>query len=232
MDAVYSAPLDMQPGMAMHDVTLKPMPQGVVTGRITNPDGAPIANATVALGRIVYDDRGRRQLTTFNPVKTNDLGEYRIFNIPPGRYYLSATPPSAGSFAPTWYSGTVDPQAAALLDIEPGQTASGVDLALRKSVEQRVNGSIDSRNSGPAGPIRIELEPRGTGLSATPRISTTVPDSAPGFEIQAPPGQYTLIAQKTDGRTRYTGLAQVDAPPTTSPASTSRYNRQRPFRGS
>jgi hypothetical protein len=37
-----------------------------------------------------------------------------------------------------------------------------------------------------------------------------VPDSAPGFEIHAPPGQYNLIAQKTDGRTRYAGFAPVD----------------------
>lgn len=210
VDAAYGAPLALQPGMAMKDVVFKLMPQGVVTGRITNPDGEPVANVAVSLARIVYDHRGRKQLATFDPVSTNDLGEYRIFNIPPGRYYLNATAPATGSYAPTWYSGTVDPQAAALLKIQPGQTASGVNLALLKSVEQRIAGTIDSRNTGPAGPITIHLQPRGTGLSAMPDISTVVPDSAPGFAIEAPPGEYNLIAQKTDGRTRYTGLAPVD----------------------
>ena len=210
VDGAYGAPLDLQPDMAMKDVTFKLMPQGVVSGRITSPDGDPVAYASVALARMVYDDHGRRQLATFDPVTTNDLGEYRIFNIPPGRYYLNAAPASARSFASTWYSGTVDPQAAALLDIQPGQTASGVDLALRKSVEQRVSGSIDSRNTGPAAPIRIELQPRGTAVSAVANISETVPDAATAFAIEAPPGQYNLIAQKTVGRTRFTGLAHVD----------------------
>jgi hypothetical protein len=211
VNAVYGAPIALQPGMAMHDVTFKLMPQGVVTGRITDPDGEPIANATVALGRIVYDNHGRRRLANFNQASTNDLGEYRIFNIPPSRYYLSATPPSPGSYSPTWYAGTTDTQAAAQLDIKPGQTASGVNLALLKSVEQSIGGTIDSRNTGPAGPIRIHLEPRGTALPAMANISTVVPDSASGFTIQAPPGEYNLIAQKTGaGRTRFTGIAPVD----------------------
>ncbi len=208
-------PLALQPGMAIKDVAFKLTPQGVVTGRIITPDAEPIANVAISLSRIAYTSHGRKQLANVNQVATNDLGEYRIFNIPPGRYYLSAALPASPAaatpaFAPTWYSGTVDPQSAVALDVQPGQTVSGVDLAMLKIAEHRVSGTIDSRNSGPAGPIRINLEPRGAGLSATSNISDVTRDSAPGFEIQAPPGSYYLVAQKTTGPTRFTGIAPID----------------------
>jgi hypothetical protein len=172
-------------------------------------------NVVVALSRIAFTNRGHRQLTNVDHVSTNDLGEYRMFNIPRGRYYLNAAlPPSpadpAPRYAPTWFSGTADPQSAVVLDVEPGQTISGVDLAMQKTAEHRVSGTIDSRNTGPAAPIRINLAPRGAGLTAMADISATIRDSDPGFEIEAPPGSYNLVAQKTVGQTRFTGLAAVD----------------------
>jgi len=39
--------------------------------------------------------QGQRELTAVQSVMTNDLGEYRFFWLPPGRYYISAIPPQA-----------------------------------------------------------------------------------------------------------------------------------------
>lgn len=215
-------PLALQPGLAMKDVVIKMSPHGVVTGHITSPDAEPIANVPVSLTRITYDRNGQKQLTDFNSVTTNDLGEYRIFNIPPGRYFLKAalrpapTTSSDGkagdveTFAPTWYSGTTDPRAALPLEIQPGQTISGVDMALLKTAERRVRGIVDSRNSGPPGLVRIALVPRNSTLNVMPQSSVTIRDSDTGFAMQAPPGSYFVVAEKAVGRARFTGAAAVD----------------------
>src|SRR4051812_6200553 len=64
---------------------------GVITGRIVDEFGEPLADAQVAAQRY-QNVGGRRRLTPAGrPAMTNDIGEFRLFAIPPGQYYLSAT---------------------------------------------------------------------------------------------------------------------------------------------
>ena len=64
---------------------------GIITGRIVDEFGEPVADAQVPRcdsqpGRTpaAAAERGR-------PAMTNDIGEYRLFGLPPGQYYISAT---------------------------------------------------------------------------------------------------------------------------------------------
>ena len=64
---------------------------GVITGRILDEFGEPLADTQVAAMR--YQNMGgrRRLMPAGRPAMTNDIGEFRLFAIPPGQYYLSAT---------------------------------------------------------------------------------------------------------------------------------------------
>jgi hypothetical protein len=72
---------------------------GVITGRILDEFGEPLADAQVAAQR--YQNMGgrRRLVPAGRPAMTNDIGEFRLFAIPPGQYYLSATLRSMGMMA-------------------------------------------------------------------------------------------------------------------------------------
>jgi len=60
-----------------------------LTGRITDSGNDPLVGATVqALQTRIVD--GKFSITSVGQATTNDLGKYRIFQMPPGRYYLSA----------------------------------------------------------------------------------------------------------------------------------------------
>jgi hypothetical protein len=48
----------------------------------------PVGNANVQALRYTYED-GRRTLTPVNSIRTNDLGEYRLFWMAPGQYIVS-----------------------------------------------------------------------------------------------------------------------------------------------
>jgi hypothetical protein len=65
-----------------------------ISGRVYSANGEPIGNVDVAALRPSYLD-GHRILTPVQIVRTNDRGEYRLFWLPPGRYYVSATHPDA-----------------------------------------------------------------------------------------------------------------------------------------
>jgi hypothetical protein len=69
-----------------------------VSGRITDRARQPLVNVQVQTMRLSYEG-GRRLLTAVGTARTNDLGEYRIYWLPPGRYYLMALPIGNSPFA-------------------------------------------------------------------------------------------------------------------------------------
>jgi hypothetical protein len=76
-------------GQAVTGMKLEMAPTGVITGKVLDEDGQPVGHVRVtALGQIFQN--GRRYLTTVGAVHTNDHGEYRLFWLPPGRYYVAA----------------------------------------------------------------------------------------------------------------------------------------------
>jgi 5-hydroxyisourate hydrolase-like protein (transthyretin family) len=71
-------------------IELKMTPQSVIAGHVFDEDGDPVQSVNVEVWRYAYP-RGRKQLTQTQNGTTNDLGEFRIANLAPGRYYVSAT---------------------------------------------------------------------------------------------------------------------------------------------
>ena len=65
-----------------------------ISGRVYGTTGEPLGNVDVQALKASYQD-GRRTLTRVQSVRTNDRGEYRLFWLPAGRYYVSATHPDA-----------------------------------------------------------------------------------------------------------------------------------------
>jgi hypothetical protein len=71
------------------------LPRGsVVTGRVLDADGEPLVRAAVRALRYVMQ-QGEKRLVAAGVDQTDDRGEYRIFGLPPGDYYVSAAVPRA-----------------------------------------------------------------------------------------------------------------------------------------
>jgi hypothetical protein len=83
-------PVQVADGQAAANVDLRLTRGGVITGRIVDEDGEPLARALVTVQRYQYV-RGERQLTAESGGATDDRGQYRVFGLPPAEYYVSAT---------------------------------------------------------------------------------------------------------------------------------------------
>lgn len=81
-------------GQKADDIQLNMTPTGSVSGHVIDADGRPVGNVEVQAMKGSYPE-GRRTLTPVQSVRTNDLGEYRLFWLAPGRYYVTATHPKA-----------------------------------------------------------------------------------------------------------------------------------------
>jgi protocatechuate 3,4-dioxygenase beta subunit len=79
----------------LKDVNFRLTPHGVIAGRILDEDGEPLPFVSVQLVQFQYR-QGRQQMNMVGGAgttagTTNDLGDYRIFGVAPGKYYLRAT---------------------------------------------------------------------------------------------------------------------------------------------
>lgn len=129
--------LVLGPGQAMKDVIFRMTPAALVTGRISDAEAEPIVGAEVALVKAAYDINGQKTLAVQHSSFTNDLGEYRLYWVSPGKYYLQITysgtslyplgrnpniPMLGGDdvYVPTFYPGTTDASRAGLIEILAG----------------------------------------------------------------------------------------------------------------
>lgn len=199
-------PLQILDGQTLEKVDFS-LPRGsVITGRILDEFGEPTSDVAVAPMRFQYV-QGRRRLTpSGRPATTNDIGEFRLFGLAPGQYYLSATLRAAGGvivdassddrsgYAPTYYPGTPNPAEAQRIDVPLGGIVSDVTIALVQTRTARISGSaVDASGKPLAGGFLMVMQRNGPmimsngGGQIRPDGSFTVSGLAPG--------DYTLQAQ-------------------------------------
>jgi protocatechuate 3,4-dioxygenase beta subunit len=76
-------------GQSMRDVKLEMAATSSISGRIVSPDGTPAARVQVMAFEASYQS-GRRLLGLLQSAITDDRGEYRLFYLPPGRFFVGA----------------------------------------------------------------------------------------------------------------------------------------------
>jgi hypothetical protein len=201
------------------------MAQGaIISGRIYDTTGAPLLNATVQAFTTAYQTGfSLLQPAIAGPPKTtDDRGEYRIFWLPPGDYYLGATPSvRAGGpgtpFQPgarTFYPGMTRMNEAMPITIRGGEDLRGMDIGIRTASLFKISGTV--ANSIPA-----PLDASGAALPATiffhlanrdleTPIEATIANNSGNISLAAPsgpfevanvpPGSYELLARVADPR--------------------------------
>ena len=201
--------VSLEPGAEMRDIRIKLLPFAVLAGTVREVDGEPLVGAKVAVFALTYSS-GRRSIGQVDETHTDDLGQYRIPNLVPGKYYIRAEPhrddesievipedhspkeASREALIPALYPGVVDPAAARLVEAAAGARITGLDIALPRSRVYRVIGRV----TAPAGSSSevVSLGPP-RGFEALGGSYPAIEKSDGDFEIRGvPSGSYTLEA--------------------------------------
>ena len=88
-------PVTIADAQAAASVDLRLTRGGVITGHVHDEDGEALPRALVTVQRYQYVG-GERQLRPAGADQTDDRGQYRVFGLPPGDYYVSATTTGLG----------------------------------------------------------------------------------------------------------------------------------------
>lgn len=223
--AMAGTTLRLEKAQKMKSVDIAMTPQAVLTGRLRDEEGEPVQYAMVSLGRYSYM-QGRRQVLNTTMAQTNDLGEYRLFGVAPGRYYLSATARNTQQygltvdrsgaqqaeegFAPTFYPGTNELSAATRINVAAGSTLQGLDMVLHKTRTFRIRGKITGLNTNRGGAVM--LYPRDSEMMTYDRPMVPWRPGSGEFEIRGiRPGTYVLFANHMENpENRMFGRVQVE----------------------
>jgi hypothetical protein len=193
-------PLDVSDGQTFERIDFK-LPRGsVIAGRVLDELGDPATDVQVSAERYQMQQGVRRLASAARVATTNDLGEFRVYGLPPGPYYVvanlrAAAETDAGDrsgYAPTYYPGTGSVDDAQRVVLGIGQTVSDLSLTLVATRLARITGTaVDSEGRPLSGFIRVLH--RSGALVYTPG-GQIHPDGS--FAIGGlVPGEYTLAAQ-------------------------------------
>jgi Carboxypeptidase regulatory-like domain len=182
------------------------LPRGaIITGRVIDEFGEPVADASVSPLRQQYTPNGRRMMPQGRMAMTNDVGEFRLFGLSPGQYVLSAVlrnapmaMPSGDTdertgYAPTYYPGTDDPEAAQRIILTVGQVVSDLQISLVLTQTARLSGIALDGAGRRLSMGMVMVQARSIGPFFGPMTGSIRPDGT-FFIAGVAPGDYTLRA--------------------------------------
>lgn len=168
---------------------------GVIAGRVVGPSGQPLVEARVRAIATVSQLPGGGSSGMGGSSQTNDLGEFRLYGLVPGAYYVQVSPPvdmgtlsssnAATVMTNTYHPDAIDRVDAAVVSVAAGRTASNVEVRMAEARAYRITGTVVDEvgkpiegamvfaNSDPmAGGTRMEA-PRRTSSDAAGRFVLT-----------------------------------------------------------
>jgi hypothetical protein len=190
---------------------------GVISGAVVDDLGEPVAGVRVTAMRSRYDGGKRKLAPTGRAAETNDLGQYRIYGLQPGTYFVATLPisgplamilaggaldPSAleagVQFPSAYYPGTLNAAEAQHVTVRMAQERAGTDFVQLPGRLVRVSGTVvdpQGRSQAPMMVMLMSTTSIGNMMNGTvkPDGSFTIPNVAPG--------EYALGATMTDPAT-------------------------------
>ena len=210
-------PIELADGQVMDKADLS-LPRGsVLAGRIVDEFGEAVADAEVQAMRMQFQNGKRRMTPSGRTAMTNDLGQFRIYGLPPGEYYVSASLRNMTSmvvdmlgggpggptgsnqnsgYASTYYPGTPNPAEAQRVALAVSQELASVDIQLQPVRLAKISGSAVGSDGKPMANAMVMLMPATRDAMMMMPGGTSRTNKDGQFTISGvTPGEYSLQVQ-------------------------------------
>ena len=213
---------------------LKLVRGGVIVGRVTDMYGEAVAEVAVGATRVFYRSPANKSFQLVQSTKTNDLGEFRLYGLQPGSYYVSAgfgtmrvqardtgqpyvNYANVGAApALTFYPGTIRADDAQLVQVSAGEQ-SPADVRLVSVPLATLSGRVVDSKGQPANGNVVMMSAFGQAGGLVFTTHAIEVDAQGAFVVNdLQPGEYQLdviarSALEAMGRTGTMGSVRDDA---------------------
>ncbi len=199
----------MQAGVAAAPVEIALERAGAIAGRITDGSGEPLAQVRVTalrrLGHVNRPPNAPPLVPAGAGAQTNDLGEFRLFNLPAGEYLVQAQPPfdRGAATAPlmmveTFFPGTTEAEGAQRVVVAAGQTVANIDIRMLTAKAFSISGVVVDEAGAPVAGAMLQLTRDSHDTPFPPRLGPLAgnrTDQAGRFTLtNVRAGTYALVA--------------------------------------
>jgi hypothetical protein len=211
---------------ARQGIQLRLKPFAAISGVVVDQDNDPVPNVTVTL-LVASVERGKRTYQPRNGNSTNSRGEFRIWRVAPGRYYLAASAFNVLTgmrsevalneqqpdlvYVPSFYPGAARIEDATTLEVKAGAEVRGLTLHVDARPAASVSGKVELPEGLTAAPFSISFESRDPVAHGASMGMGVQPDGKFG-PLRLIPGSYRAVARLRSD-VPYRGVELVELQP-------------------
>jgi hypothetical protein len=146
--------VSLRKGEGYPPIDLKLVAQSVLTGMVRDQEGEPIDQGTVVVTSKVALE-GAYRTVAVRSVPVNDLGEFRVAQLPPGQYYIRYQPTTRPSLprdhgssprdvrvVKTFYPGAIDMEQASPVVLQAGETLANIFITAQRHNTYSIRGRL------------------------------------------------------------------------------------------
>jgi len=205
--------ITLKPGQKLENLALRLQPTGVIAGQVSDEDREAVQGLEVFALRIAFQPGGRKQISASGRAVTDDLGNFRMPDLPPGSYHVSAGgliqhpmmavglkqgPAGGMHYRNTFYPGTSSLDEAQVLKVDPESTTNDIRFIIPTERTYAITGKVLSGVGRPAlKDVEVSCERvDAAGYTFEAAGQTVQLESDHSFKFSSLyPGDYTLSAK-------------------------------------
>jgi Carboxypeptidase regulatory-like domain len=198
------------------------IPGGVISGRVFDPMGNPLVSASLTALTLSYED-GRKVLRPGTSTTSDDRGNFRLFGLRPGEYYVRAEHRASAAVTSeivrAYFPGVLGLGDAAPIVVNESGESPGANFSIPNGGTAKVSGTVNGPANMPRSNVQFSLFPIGPDHLEDP-ATFSIPNTASAenravgeFEIRGvSPGRHTLVAFVSDNvrQRSYSGSITLD----------------------
>jgi hypothetical protein len=233
--------LTLEAGQQLTEILFRLVRTAALVGRVTDEDGEPVAGVEVqAMVKASPEDERdagaiqvpHGELVPATIGATNDLGEFRLYGLPPGDYYISAIDSGSpelsdyavhrGAFGyergnepmtnhpPMYYPGVFQRSQAQSVAVRAGEEVR-VEFSLRPAKTITVSGHVVGPDGKAAVGAFVMVEPRDVDTMFTSMRNSAQVDAEGRFRVEGiTPGSYVLSASQLVDQKQYSAERKIE----------------------
>jgi len=194
------SPIEVTDGQRV-DANFSLLRGGVITGRVQDDLGDPVANVRVMVQRRQMIEGRRRMINVGVTDETDDTGAFRLYGLAPGEYYVSAVlrpnpleqPGDGSGYAPTYYPGTGNANEAQRVAVGAGDEVS-IGFSLLPVRLVRISGTVVSQSGEGGGMVQL-VSAGDSGDGPLTSVGNGIQNDGSFTIANVAPGSYVLNAR-------------------------------------
>jgi len=203
------APIVLADGQTFAKATIALQRGAVITGRVIDDTGDPLARVSVST--LLFQPGSSSGQRTGSGAQTDDLGQFRVYGLPPGDYAVVAevrgntfvqpnAPPQSEEdrigLMTTYFPGTTDEGSAQRVRARAGTETPGVEIRMATGRLCQISGTVVDSQGRPAARVSGNLWRRSTSSMGSSSFGFNT-DEQGRFQMRnVPPGTFRLFLQQ------------------------------------